>query len=79
MSAPDYKTTNPSIDGTTVNNGQQGSSNYARNGKASSPTGSGSEELNRYVTDDTPRERKAPAVPVPGVMVCPTTSTLCTD
>ena len=72
MSAPDYKTSNPnpnpSIDGTTVNNGQQGSSNYARNGKAPSPTGS--EELNRYVTDDAPRERKAAAAPIPGVMVC---------
>ena len=70
MSAPAYKTTNPnpSIDGTTVNNGQQGSSNYARNGKAPSPTGS--EELNRYVTDDAPRERKAAAAPIPGVMVC---------
>jgi hypothetical protein len=74
MSAPDYKVNNPnpSIDGTTVNNGQQD-----RNGKAPSPTGSGSEELNRYVTDDTPRARKAPVVPVPGVMVCPPVYMLC--
>ena len=64
MSAPDYKA-NPSIDGTTVNNGQAG--NGARNGKASSPTNS--EDLNRYVTDDTPRPKRAEA-PLPGVMVC---------
>jgi len=62
MSAPDYKA-NPSIDGTTVNNGQAG--NGARNGKASSPTNS--EDLNRYVTDDTPRPKRAEA-PLPGVM-----------
>jgi P pilus assembly chaperone PapD len=63
MSAPDYKA-NPSIDGTTVNNGNTG---HIRAGKAPSPTDS--EDLNRYVTDDQPRtERKA--APPPGVMVC---------
>jgi len=61
MSAPDYKA-NPSIDGTTVNNGNPG---HIRAGKAPSPTDS--EDLNRYVTDDQPRtERKA--APPPGVM-----------
>lgn len=66
MSAPDYKP-NASIDGTTVNNGNPGNSS-GRAGKASSPTNS--EELNRYVTDDTPRVKREPA-PLPGVMVCP--------
>lgn len=70
MSAPDYKL-NTSMDGTTVNNGnqEQGTSS-SRNGKASSPTNS--EDLNRYVTDDTPRVKREPA-PLPGVMVCPST------
>ncbi|RYG68043.1 hypothetical protein EON64_06030 [archaeon] len=65
MSAPDYKP-NASIDGTTVN-GHQGNSS-GRAGKSSSPADS--EELNRYVTDDTPRVKREPA-PLPGVMVCP--------
>ena len=53
------------MDGTTVNNGNQGTSS-GRNGKAPSPTES--EDLNRYVTDDTPRVKREPA-PLPGVMV----------
>jgi len=64
MSAPDYKP-NSSMDGTTVNNGNQGNSS-GRNGKAPSPAES--EDLNRYVTDDTPRVKREPA-PLPGVMV----------
>jgi hypothetical protein len=68
MSAPDYKP-NSSMDGTTVNNGNQGTSS-GRNGKAPSPTES--EDLNRYVTDDTPRVKREPA-PLPGVMVCVST------
>jgi len=64
MSAPDYKP-NASMDGTTVNNGIQGTS-AGRNGKAPSPAES--EDLNRYVTDDTPRVKREPA-PLPGVMV----------
>ena len=64
MSAPDYKP-NASMDGTTVNNGNQGTS-AGRMGKAPSPAES--EDLNRYVTDDTPRAKREPA-PLPGVMV----------
>lgn len=62
--APEYKA-KPSIDGTTVNNGT-GNSNH---GKAPSPTNS--EEHDPYVTDETPRTRRAAVdkAPPPGVMV----------
>lgn len=71
--APDYKQ-NPSIDGTTVNNGlpEPMSQNTGRHGKNSSPDGSdGSEDIYRNVTEDTPRVKRS--APPPGVMVRPVT------
>lgn len=64
--APEYKP-NPSMDGTTVNNGAGINGNG--NGKSQSPTNS-SEEHDPYVTDETPRSRRAAGqAPPPGVMV----------
>jgi hypothetical protein len=62
--APDYKQ-NPSIDGTTVNNGTANGVASGRQGKSNSPDGS--EDIYRNVTEDTPRERRS--APPPGVMV----------
>lgn len=59
---PEYRA-KPSIDGSTVNNGNQGN-----HGKAPSPNNSESER-DIYVTDDAPRQPRAKQVAPTGVMV----------